>query len=50
MPTNDTTKNRALDAAAIGADNRDVIIPPRAGPPNCAADRLPSIALLPCSR
>src|SRR5437764_15262468 len=46
---NDSTKNSALDAAAIGADSSDTNAPPRAGPPIWAADRLPSIALLPWS-
>ncbi len=45
----EATKNRALDSAANGADSRDDNAPPRAGPPICATDRLPSIALLPRS-
>lgn len=44
---NDSAKNKALEAAAIGADSWDTNVPPRAGPPIWAADRLPSSALLP---
>ncbi|MDQ0829401.1 hypothetical protein QF032_001245 [Streptomyces achromogenes] len=48
-PTDRTehAKNSAPQAAATGADSSDTSAPPRAGPPICAADRLPSRALLP---
>lgn len=38
-------KNTA-PAAATGADSMDTSAPPRAGPPVCAAERLPSSTLL----
>ncbi|CAM5498115.1 hypothetical protein SCALM49S_02591 [Streptomyces californicus] len=44
---NDTAKNSAPKATAAGAGSVDTSAPPSAGAPICAADRLPSSALLP---